>query len=295
MAGQWELRLLLDQSKRLNPNPKIKPNKKLNPYFLLFLDILVVLQMSKIKGIVLCGGKGTRLRPLTHYIQKTMVPVGVKQKPLLEYVVQLFSFHGIKDLIFLVNYKSEQIINYFQEGSRFGVNISYIEDDPNSKGTGGAVLTAYNREAVKTTDTLIVYYGDILTNLNLTNLIEYHSDKRAWGTVALSSGFRIRVGLANLDSQGKILGFVEKPTLEKPVSIGISVLKGETLKDMKYLKKDKSELDLMGEVMPHLLNVGKPVYGYVSKTFWYDVLSTEAYEKLDPQLVDETFKNILGN
>ena len=250
--------------------------------------------MSKAKGIVLCGGKGTRLRPLTHYIQKTMVPVGVKQKPLLEYVVQLFKFHGIKELVFLVNYKSEQIMNYFEDGSRFGVKISYVEDDPQSKGTGGAVLTAYNKGLLESTDTLLVYYGDIITNMNLTELIQYHNDKKAWGTVALSSGFKVRVGLANLDTEGKVLGFEEKPTLKKPVSVGISVLKGELLEQMKILKGNKPELDLMGEVFPHLLKVGKPVYGYVSNAFWYDVLSTEALEKLDPQLVDETFKDILG-
>jgi mannose-1-phosphate guanylyltransferase len=223
-----------------------------------------------------------------------MVPLGVKQKPLLEYVVHLFNFHGIKDLVFLVNYKAEQIANYFEDGSRFDVNISYIEDDPSSKGTGGAVLTAYNKGAVNTADTLLVYYGDIITNMNLTGLLQYHTDKQAWGTIALSSGFKVRVGLANLDRDGKILGFEEKPTLEKPVSVGISVLKGELLEDMKRLKREKQELDLMGEVFPHLLKVGKPVYGYVSKAFWYDVLSTEAYEKLDPQLVEETFKEIMG-
>jgi mannose-1-phosphate guanylyltransferase len=222
-----------------------------------------------------------------------MVPVGVKQKPLLEYVVRLFKHHGIKDLVFLVNYKSEQIVNYFEDGSRLGVNISYVKDDPNSKGTGGAVLTAYNSGAVEANDTLLVYYGDIVTNMNLSNLIQYHKDKQAWSTVALSSGFRVRVGLANLDSESKVLGFEEKPVLEKPVSVGISVLKGEMLEVMKQLKGDKPELDFMGEVLPHLLEVGKPVYGYVSKAFWYDVLSTEAYEKLDPQLVDETFKEIL--
>jgi len=249
--------------------------------------------MSKVKGIVLCGGKGTRLRPLTHYIQKTMVPVGVKQKPLLEYVVRLFHFHGIKDLVFLVNYKSEQIVNYFEDGSRFDVNISYVEDDSNSKGTGGAVLTAYNKGAVSTSDTLFVYYGDIITNMNLTDILQYHTNKQAWGTVALSLGFKIRVGLANLDETGKILGFAEKPTLEKPVSVGISILRGEVLDDMKRLKGEKPELDLMGEVFPHLLETGKPVYGYVSKAFWYDVLSTEAYEKLDPELVEEIFKEIL--
>ena len=154
--------------------------------------------MSKVKGIILCGGKGTRLRPLTYYIQKTMVPVGVKQKPLLEYVVRLFKFHGVKDLVLLVNYKSEQIVNYFEDGSRFGVSISYVEDDQNSKGTAGAVLTAYNKGLVNVDDTLLVYYGDIITNMNLTDLLQYHRAKQAWGTVALSSGFKVRVGLANL-------------------------------------------------------------------------------------------------
>ena len=223
-----------------------------------------------------------------------MVPVGVKEKPLLEYVVRLFKFHGIKDLVFLVNYKAEQIANYFEDGSRFNVNISYVEDDPSSKGTGGAILTAYNRGAVNSKDTLIIYYGDIITNMNLTDLLSYHRAKKAWGTVALSSGFKVRVGLANLDSDGKIIGFEEKPTLEKPVSVGISVLNGETLEDMKALKGEKQELDLMGEVFPHLLKVDKPVYGYVTKAFWYDVLSIEAYEKLEPKLVDDIFKEILG-
>jgi mannose-1-phosphate guanylyltransferase len=250
--------------------------------------------MSEVKGIVLCGGKGTRLRPLTHYIQKTMVPVGVKQKPLLEYVVRLFRFHGVKDLVFLVNYKAEQIMNYFEDGSRFGVKISYVEDDPSSIGTGGAVLTAYNNGAVSSNDTMIVYYGDIITNMNLADLLSYHRAKKAWGTVALSSGFKVRVGLADLGSDGKILGFEEKPTLEKPVSVGISVLRGEMLEYMKGLKGEKQELDLMGEVFPHLLKVGKPVYGYVSEAFWYDVLSTEALEKLDPKLVDDMFREILG-
>jgi mannose-1-phosphate guanylyltransferase len=275
-------------------NPKAQQNKRKTIILFLFLHILVVFRLNRIKGIVLCGGRGTRLRPLTHYIQKTMVPLGVKQKPLLEYVVRLFNFHGIKDLVFLVNYKAEQIVNYFEDGSRFNVKISYVEDDPSSKGTGGAVLNAYNKGAVNITDTLLVYYGDIITNMNLTDLLQYHRDKQACGTIALSSGFKVRVGLANLDSDGKILGFEEKPTLEKPVSVGISVLKGEMLEDMKCLKGEKQELDLMGEVFSHLLEVGKPVYGYVSKAFWYDVLSTEAYEKLDPELVNETFREILG-
>ncbi|MCW4022979.1 MAG: nucleotidyltransferase family protein [Candidatus Bathyarchaeota archaeon] len=250
--------------------------------------------MDNVKGMVLCGGKGTRLRPLTNYIQKTMVPVGLKQKPLLEYVVKLFKYHGVKDLVFLVNYKSEQITNYFEDGSRFGVNITYVKDDPNSKGTGGAVLTAYNQGAISKDDTLLVYYGDIVTDIDLLGLVEYHNKNNAWTTLALSSGFKTRVGVASLDDNSKVIDFEEKPVLKKPVTIGISVLKGEMLKLMKQLKGDNIELDFMGEVLPHLLKEEKPVYGYVTPAFWYDVLSTEAYEKLDQKLVDDLFKDILG-
>jgi len=223
-----------------------------------------------------------------------MIPVGLKQKPLLEYVVRLLEFHGIEDLVFLVNYKAEQIVNYFEEGSRFNVRISYVNDDPLLKGTAGSVLNAYRQGAVNMNDTLLVYYGDILTNMNMNDLLRYHRDKRSCATVALASGFTVRVGLADLDKDGKIRGFVEKPTLEKPVSIGIAVLKGETLEDVELLKKEKRELDLMRDVMPYLIKIGKPVYGYVSDAFWYDVLSTEAYEKLSPKRVDKKFREILG-
>jgi len=251
--------------------------------------------MNRVKGLVLCGGEGTRLRPITYYIQKTMIPVGLKQKPLLEYVVRLLKFHGITDLAFLVNHKAEQVTNYFEEGSRFEVRISYIRDDPSLKGTAGSVLNAYRHGAVNVKDTLLVYYGDILTNMNLKDLLHYHKSQGASATVALASGFTVRVGLAYLDDDGKIRGFVEKPKLEKPVSIGILVFKGETLEDMELLKKDKRELDLMGDVIPYLIKIGKSVYGYLSDAFWYDVVSTEAYEKLSPKLVEEKFREILGN
>jgi len=250
--------------------------------------------MSKVKGLVLCGGEGARFRPITYYFQKTMIPVGLKQKPLLEYVVRLLEFHGIEDLVFLVNYKAEQIVNYFEEGSRFNVRISYVKDDPSLKGTAGSVLNAYKQGAVNMKDTLLVYYGDILTTMNMKDLLRYHRDKQSWATVALASGFTVRVGLADLNENGKIRGFVEKPTLEKPVSVGIVVLKGETLGDMELLKKEKRELDLMGDVIPYLIKVGRPVYGYVSDAFWYDVLSMGAYEKLSPKLVDNKFREILG-
>ena len=242
--------------------------------------------MGRVKGLVLCGGTGVRLRPITYYFQKTMIPIGLKQKPLLEYVVRLLKFHGIRDISFLVNYKAEQIANYFDDGLRFNVQISYIKDDPIVRGTGGSLLTAFWKGAINTEDTVLVYYGDILTNINLQEFLRFHEDKASWATVALASGFTVRVGLADIDKSGKIFGFVEKPKLEKPVSIGILVFKGETLEDIEQLMKGKHTLDLMKDAIPYLIKMGKPVYGYLSNAFWYDVGSVEAYEKLDPKLVE---------
>ena len=244
--------------------------------------------MNNIKGLVLCGGPGVRLRPITYYFQKTMIPIGAKQKPLLEYVVRLFRFHGIEDLAFLVNYKAEQIVNYFDDGSRFNVNITYIHDEKSLKGTAGSVLTAFRKGKIDTNDTILVYYGDILTNMNLQDLQRYHKNKQASATVALASGFTVRVGLADLDGEGRIRGFVEKPTLEKPVSVGILIFNGEVLEDMEELVEKRHRLDLMKDVIPYLIKVGRPVYGYLSDAFWYDTGSIEAYEKLDPRLVEDT-------
>ncbi|MEM3040812.1 MAG: nucleotidyltransferase family protein [Nitrososphaerota archaeon] len=243
--------------------------------------------MEGVKGIILCGGPGKRLRPITYYFQKAMIPVGRRQKPLLEYVVRLLRFYGIADLTFLVDYKAEQIINYFNNGSRFNVRITYVYDEPGLKGTAGTLLNAYRKKAINTEETLLVYYGDILTNMSLRDFLKYHKDKEADATLALSGGFTVRVGVAELEGDGRIKAFREKPRLEKPVSIAIVALEGEVLKDIDSLMKGPRDLDLMGDVVPHLIETGKQVYGYVTDAFWYDVGSTEAYEKLDPEIVEK--------
>lgn len=244
--------------------------------------------MASTKGLILCGGPGKRLRPITYYFQKALIPIGLKQKPLLEYVVRLLKYHSVVDLAFLVDYKAEQIANYFDDGSRFGVNISYVHDVPKLKGTAGSVLNAFKNRMASTTDTLLIYYGDIVTTMNLNRLLSYHKKHKAAATVALASGFTVRVGVADLDKKGKIQGFVEKPTLEKPVSIGIMVLDGETLGDIEKLFPKKRGIDLMKDVIPSLVKNGKSVYGYLSDAFWYDVGSIEAYEKLDHNFIEKS-------
>jgi mannose-1-phosphate guanylyltransferase len=243
--------------------------------------------VNNVKALVLCGGEGTRLRPITYYLQKTMIPVGYSQKPLLEYIVRLLKYHGITDLSFLVNYKAEQIENYFGDGARFGVNIAYVHDVESLKGTGGSAINAYRQGAFDEDDVVLVYYGDILTNMNLRELADFHGEKKADATVALSSGFEVRVGLADLEENGEIRGFIEKPKLEKPVSVGILAFEGAALKQASESVETNQTVDLMGDVIPQLIRIGRPVYGYVSDAFWYDVGSAEAYEKLDKSTVKD--------
>ena len=245
--------------------------------------------MEDVRGVVLCGGPGKRLRPITYYFQKAMIPVGKKQKPLLEYIVRLLKFYGIRNLAFLVDYKAEQIINYFDSGSRFGVNITYVYDDPALKGTAGSIVNAYRKKAISTEETILVYYGDILTNMNLRDFLDFHKKNNAAVTVALSSGFTVRVGVAELDNNGRIQRFYEKPKIERPVSMAIAALEGEVLKEMNSLAEKEAPLDFMGDVIPHLIKSGRNVYGYLTDAFWYDVGSTESYEKLDPEIVNKTF------
>ena len=233
-----------------------------------------------LKSILFCGGEGVRLRPLTYYFQKTMIPVGSRQKPLLEYVILLLNYHKFTDILSLVNYKAEQIINYFGDGSRFGVKMTYLHDDPGLKGSGSAILNAQRKGELDESEDFLVYYGDILTNMDLSGLMKMHVERKAMATVALSKGFSLPVGVADVSSNGRITEFSEKPVLEKPVSIGILALNGKALKYLDKISARQHEIDLMGHLIPELIANQEQVYGYLTTNFWYDVGSTEKYEKL---------------
>lgn len=245
-----------------------------------------------VKGAVLCGGAGARLRPLTYYFQKTMIPIGSKQKPLLEYVIRLMKHHGVADVVLLVNYKAEQIMNYFDDGSRFGVRLQYVHDDPNYKGNGGALLNAYRMGVFSGFDDVLVYYGDILTNLDLSDMIRLHREREAAATLALSTNYTVSVGVADVAGT-RIISLKEKPPLGKPVVIGVFAVKTELLKILEELVKPQHELDIMQHFIPQLIARGYHVEGYLTDAFWYDVGSTERYEKLDPQAVDQALSFLL--
>ncbi len=240
------------------------------------------------QAVVLAGGEGVRLRPLTFYFQKTMVPVGTREKPLLEYVVKLLTYHGFNDIIMLINYRANQIINYFNEGPRFNATFRFVEDTKEMTGTAGALLHARGQLA----DNFIVYYGDILSSVDLTDMWKKHLESKAACTVALARDFPVRVGVAEMGPDGDLKGFVEKPMLGRPVAVGIFCLNKsavrmiERIREEKIRKGEKVSIDLTGDVIPALISSGEKVKGYLTDSFWYDVGSLERYEKLENSVVE---------
>jgi len=248
-----------------------------------------------IKAAVLCGGVGKRLRPLTYYFQKAMIPIGKRQKPLLEYIIGLLRRHGLRDVVLLVGYKAEQIRNYFEDGSRFGVRITYVHDDPRYKGTAGALYNAYECSCLDA-DHVLVYYGDILSNVNLSELLEFHMSERSAATLALSRGYRVRVGVAHLSDDGRVVKFEEKPELKLPVSIGVLVLSARSFRYLEEVVAEHESPDVMSHLIPLMIERGERVMGYVTDAFWYDVGSIERYEKLEEMAdaLEEVLVSILS-
>ncbi len=242
----------------------------------------------------MAGGEGKRFRPLTYYLQKCMIPIGYQEKPMLEYIVRLFAHHKISELVMLVGYKHRQIKNYFNSGERFHVKIKYVLDPPNLIGSGSALLNAYEKGLIKDADTIIIYYGDIISNIDLTAIKNQHTESSADATVALTNSFKLRVGTAETKNK-KITKFIEKPELKTPVSIGIMVLKGSQLKILHELQKLRklTSLDLMGDFIPYLLKEKKNVNAYSTDAFWYDVGSIERYERLDNDILKKELEYLL--
>ena len=241
-----------------------------------------------VASAILSGGEGRRLRPLTYYFQKCMIPVGTKQKPLLEYIIRHHGKHNVRKLKMLVGYKHEQITNYFGDGSRFGVEMEYFLDDPKLLGSGGSLLNAFKKEAFKDAEIILIYYGDILSTIDLTEMLAQHQTNEAYATLAVSKGFKVPVGVAKV--QGKeVLEWVEKPEIDILAGIGVLAIEPDSLEVLVELFDNTTSLDIMGGLVPELLRRKHSVMVYETNEFWYDVGSTEKYEKIDNGLIDKLF------
>ncbi|MEM2963166.1 MAG: nucleotidyltransferase family protein [Candidatus Anstonellales archaeon] len=221
------------------------------------------------KAFVLCGGKGTRLRPLTYAVPKPMLPVG--RKPILEFVLANLKRNGFNDVTLAVGYLKEHIKNYFGDGSKFGVRIDYLEEASES-GTAGCILPAKS----KIKDTFLVVMGDHLTNANLRELYEHHRKNNPLATIGLKrQGMPLEYGIAKVnETNNQILSFEEKPILENLVNAGIYVFEPEIFD---YISQGS---DFARDVFPLLLKKKKKLLAYIFDDYWMDIGRMEDYESV---------------
>lgn len=237
------------------------------------------------KAAVLCGGEGTRLRPLTNYFQKTMIPVGNKKRPLLEYIVRLLAYNGVRDLTLLTGYRSEDIEGYFEDGSKFGVKLVYSRDPENSKGSARSLHSAIRSGKLQGFDEVVVYYGDVLSSLNVRGLIAAHRSGKAAMSLVLSRDYRLPVGVAQVE-EGRVVSFREKPTMPLSVTMGCLVVSRECAPVLAEVVSRDGNVDIMTHFVPAVIDRGLKVSPFYIDGFWYDVGTTEAYERLDTELVE---------
>ncbi|MCR5662047.1 MAG: NTP transferase domain-containing protein [bacterium] len=225
------------------------------------------------KAVIMAGGEGTRLRPLTLTKPKPMV--SLCNRPVLEYVLDLLKRHGIDTAIITLHYLAEDIVSYFGDGSDFGMKIIYsIEDEP--LGTAGSVK---NIEEYLD-DTFLVLSGDALTDIDLGRVLAFHRENEAKATLTL---FRVdnplEYGVVITDDAGNIVRFLEKPSwgevFSDQVNTGIYVLEP----DVFDLMEPGKAYDFSKDIFPRLLEDKKKLMGYVASGYWCDIGDLEHFRK----------------
>ncbi|MGC9319409.1 MAG: nucleotidyltransferase family protein [Armatimonadota bacterium] len=210
------------------------------------------------KAVILCAGHGTRLRPLTYYLSKAMVPVaGV---PLIEHIIVRLRDHGFDEQIIALSWMAEQVTHYLGDGGRLGVRIQYsVNTEPS--GTAGEVHHLH--ELLEGEEHLLVHYGDILTNLDVRRLADEHLKHRPAATLGFVTGVEFHAGVAELGEDGSVLSFVEKPAIERPTNAAVFAL------SRRALEYCGPERDFSRDVFPELIAAGEAVRGFVDRDAWW--------------------------
>lgn len=231
------------------------------------VDELLKQQSKTNKVVLMVGGLGTRLRPLTEHTPKPMLKVG--NKPILETIILNFKKYGFTNIILCVSYKSEIIEEYFNDGSSFGVNIEYIHENKRM-GTAGALSLIRN----KLTKSFFVMNGDLLTNINFENMMEYHKANNSIATMGVREyDFQVPYGVVNVNGKD-ILSIEEKPTHNFYVNAGVYVLSSKSLD---FIPDDKFyDMPTLFEriIENKLKSISFPIHEY-----WLDIGRIEEFEK----------------
>lgn len=232
------------------------------------------------KAVIMAGGEGTRLRPLTCNRPKPMVPI--INKPVMEHIIELLKKHELKDIAVTLQYLPDMIKDYFGDGKELGVDLRYyVEDKP--MGTAGSVKNA--EEFLD--DTFIVISGDALTDIDLGKAIDFHNNKGAAATLVLKKvDIPLEYGVVVTDENGRITRFLEKPSwgevFSDTVNTGIYILSPEVLG---YFNKNEM-FDFSKDLFPILLRENKPMYGYVTDEYWCDIGDLRAYSQAHMDVLD---------
>ncbi len=241
------------------------------------------------KAVVMAGGEGTRLRPLTSNQPKPMVPI--VGKPCMEHILDLLEQHGFEDVIVTVAFLPQAIRGYFGNGETLGLKIDYsIEESP--LGTAGSVRLASGQ----LDDTFLVISGDALCDIDLTDLVAFHREKGGAGTIGLKSVENpLEFGIVVTDEDGRVERFLEKPSwgqvFSDTINTGIYVLEPEVLR---HIPTDRP-FDFSKELFPLLLEMGRPLYGRVVEGYWQDIGNLDQYRQANFDALDEKVRlNVPG-
>jgi len=234
---------------------------------------------SSLKAVILVGGGGTRLQPLTYCMPKPMVPV--LNRPFLEHTIAYLEKCGVKNIILAESYLPEVVHDYFGDGSNLGVRLTCtVESTP--LGTAGAVKNAEQY----LNSTFIVLNGDVFTNIDVGAMVDFHRRKEAKATIALTwVDDPCAFGVVETDSDGRVRRFIEKPGADQVtthwINAGIYILEPEVLR---YVPANEYHM-FEKELFPLLLELGQPVYGYPSSGYWLDMGTPEKYLCLNCDLL----------
>ncbi len=231
------------------------------------------------KAIVMAGGKGTRLKPLTCKQPKPMVPVA--GRPMMEYIIELLKRYNFTEIGVTLFYLPELIVNHFGDGKDFGVSLQYfVEETP--LGTAGSVKNA--EEFLD--QTFLVISGDALTDINLAEALAFHRERKALVTIVLTKVSNpLDYGVVITGADGRIKRFLEKPgwgeVFSDTVNTGIYLIEPEVFR---FYEKNKA-VDFSKDLFPALLAAGQPLYGYVAGGYWSDVGNLNQYRQANYDLL----------
>ncbi len=233
------------------------------------------------KAVVMAGGEGSRLRPLTTLHPKPLVPI--LGRPIMEHIILLLKEHGITEIVVTLHYLADTIEGYFGDGRDLGVKIVYsVEDIP--LGTAGSVKKA---EKHLRDETFLIISGDALTDLDIPKALRFHREKGSLATMILAHVPNpLEFGVVITDESGRIQRFFEKPSwgevFSDTVNTGMYILEPDVFN---YMQPDKS-YDWSQDIFPQLLRENKPLYGYIAQEYWCDVGNLIQYREAQYQVLN---------